>query len=511
MIRTFYLPFRLLLLPLALSVFAPLLRAQESDVLISSEPTQGARFDQHWSGVFERKGKVFAVWGEQRLDTVTGSAPSWYSSGIWSKRGSPSVDVTSSFFPDSLLADDGRPSRPLYQTATGNITTAVFDGLWVVGVTRVRGDINLPPDRTDTLYKARFMVYFADGRRWPSGVVHEIRRTGVPVAVQMRQFNYNPNTGEVLAAWNVFLEQTGSVTSIDTSGTVLWTATSIPFPAPPARYNLVPLKNKEFLLIIDSMGVRYDNGLARESIKFPMHDGLRYQRITGDRFIRSYVSSDTTKYVLEIYDMTGTLTKTVQLPWGYAPTSYFITENRRPAVEDDATFAVISAGTSGVHAQLLRDDFTPLKPLEKISTGVDSTAYAPAGTFLNDTLFVVWQDSRNGDADVYGRAFNYRPHTIVDTTEGVEDVARGQIGVGSIAPNPASRFVAVDVTLPIAASVDIEMVDLTGRMVKKQSGQILSEGRHVINLDVQDLATGTYSLVIRAGRLNAGRKLVIVR
>jgi hypothetical protein len=509
MIRYFYLPFRCLLLALTFLVGSSVLFGQETDVKISSEPSPGVNFNQHWPGVFERNGKVFVVWGEPRVDTITNAAPIWYSTGIWSKRTSPSVDVIAAFRPDSLLADDGTPSKPLYQNVLGNAFTAVFDGLWVVGSAQLRGDINLPPARTDTVYKARFMLYFAAGTRWVGAKVHELKRTGVGVAVLMRQFGYNPASGEVLAAWIATTDQTGNVSSVDTSGTVKWTATNVPFPA--GRYNLVPLKDKEFLLIVDSTAIRYDNGLPIDTLNFPVRDGLRYQRISGDRFIRSYVSSDTTQYILEVYDLNGSLTKTVQLPWGWAPTSYFITENRHTAIEDDASFAVISAGLNGVHAQFLRDDFSPLKPLEKLSTGADSTAYAPAGTFQSDTLFAVWQDSRNDTSDVYGRAFNYRPHVIVDTAVDVIDIAQRQIDAGSIAPNPASQRVTLDIVLPYSTAVNIEIVDLAGRVVRQEPERIMQEGHRSIDIDVRDLASGNYRMVIRAGQLNAVGKLVIVR
>src|SRR3954471_21996430 len=77
MTHHFYLPFRVLVIAFALALFSPLLRAQETDVLISSEPTPGAQFNQHWPGVFERNGKIYVVWGEPRVDTVTNAAPIW--------------------------------------------------------------------------------------------------------------------------------------------------------------------------------------------------------------------------------------------------------------------------------------------------------------------------------------------------------------------------------------------------------------------------------------------------
>jgi hypothetical protein len=508
MIRHVYLPLRFLLFAFVLAAVVPVLHAQETDVLISSEPSPGVDFDQHWPGVFERGKKVDVVWGEPREDSVTHAAPIWYSTGIWSKRTSPSVDVVTAFRPDSLLADDGTPSKPLYQNVLGNAFTAVFDGLWVVGSAQLRGDIILPPARTDTVYKARFTVYFANGTRWTSAKVHELTRTGVGVAVQMKQFGYNPSTGEVLAAWMLTSEQLGNVTSLDTSGAIKWSSSSVPFPG--NRFQLVPLKGQEYLLANDTVGIHYNNGLPVDTVRFAAHDGVRFQRITGDRFIRSYVSSDTTQYVFDIYDMDVKLTKSVQLPWGWAPTSYFITENRHPAIEDDASFAVISAGLNGVRTQFLRDDFTALKPLEKVSTGVDTNAYAPAGTFKSDTLYVVWQDSRTSHSDIYGRALNYRPHTEDTTSTGGVDVAGNAFDMG-IMPNPAHGNVSIDLTLPHTSAVDIEIVDLMGRVVMRESGRMLEEGHRSIGVDVNALASGTYRLLLRAGSLSASGKLVIVR
>lgn len=508
MMWNLYLPYRFFLAALTLLFSVSLLQAQPSDVRISTEPPPGANVNQHWPGVFERGGRVYAVWGEPRTDTVTNTAPIWYSSGVWSKRTSPSVDIVTSFRPDSIVPDGDVPRRPLYQTILGNVFTAVFDGAWVVGSAQLRGDIALPPAPVDTVFKARFMVYMATGTKFVGIKVHELKRTGGQgVAVLMRQFGYNPNTGEVLTAWISTTDPLGNVSSVDTSGSVRWTATSIPFR--PGRYNLVPLKDREFLLIIDSVAVHYNNGVPLDTLNLPGRYGLRYQRISGDRFIRSYITDDSTKYVFDIYNVNLTLEKSVEYPWGVAEPSYFITENIKAELEDDVRFAVVSAGPPGVHMQLLRDDFTTVGDRVKLNSGTDTTAYAPAAAFKDDSVYVVWQDGRNGNTDIYGRAYSYRP----PTTQGVEDIAEAgrRLSISAIAPNPTTGKIALDFTLPRSSMLDVQVIDLTGRVVHREAKEMQPEGKSTIDLDLAGLPSGSYRVVVRAGALSASASVMLVR
>lgn len=506
MMWNLYLPYRSFFAALTLICSFSLLQAQPTDVRISSERPPGGKQDQLWPGVFEKGGRVFVVWGESRVDSVPPTGH-WFYGGLWGKRTEPSADVIAYFHPDSIPPDNDVPRRPLYNTTLGNVNTEVFDGAWVAGVTRLRGDIALPPATVDTVYQARYTVYIAAGSKFIGVKVHEMKRTGGQgVAVLMRDLGYNPNTGEVLTAWKTSIDVMGNVSSVDTSGSVRWSAGSIPFP--PGRYNLVPLKDREFLLIIDSVAIRYDNGLPRDTMNFPGRYGLRYQRISGDRFIRSYITDDSTAYVLDIYNVNGTMEKSVQLPWGVAQPSYFITENVKAELEDDVRFAIVSAGPPGVHLQMLRDDFTTINDRVKLNSGTDTTAYAPAATFKEDSIYVVWQDERNGDKDIYGRAYSYRPSTHA---VGEEAEAGRRMAVSSIAPNPSTGDITVDLMIPRSSALAVEVIDLTGRVVHREERPVGPEGRRTIDLDLRHLVAGSYRVVVRAGALTTSAAIMLVR
>ncbi len=77
-------------------------------------------------------------------------------------------------------------------------------------------------------------------------------------------------------------------------------------------------------------------------------------------------------------------------------------------------------------------------------------------------------------------------------------------------PNPCGYRVRVAVELPAPATVELTLYDLAGRRVLGHS-EPLAAGRHTVELDVGDLATGIYLLRARGGDADELRRLVISR
>jgi hypothetical protein len=153
-----------------------------------------------------------------------------------------------------------------------------------------------------------------------------------------------------------------------------------------------------------------------------------------------------------------------------------------------------------------------------------------AGVFRHDTLFFVWEDYRNGDPDIYG---NYWPvpttlqrvygvkdtthsptdstqHPPIDSTEHTDSTVKmaGELAIRSVAPNPATTHVDVKFLLRNAGSVSLELYDMLGRRVGEYH-QIVPTGEQILHIDMNGLAPGAYTIVLRSERGLDRRRVII--
>jgi hypothetical protein len=81
----------------------------------------------------------------------------------------------------------------------------------------------------------------------------------------------------------------------------------------------------------------------------------------------------------------------------------------------------------------------------------------------------------------------------------------------SVAPNPASTAVAVQLQLRIDATVNIALHDALGRRVLDISSLTLQQGTTTQSLDVAALPPGCYVLRVDNGTGSVYRRIAVVR
>lgn len=96
---------------------------------------------------------------------------------------------------------------------------------------------------------------------------------------------------------------------------------------------------------------------------------------------------------------------------------------------------------------------------------------------------------------------NFDPTSNVENSEMFTGV--------SIFPNPATDKVAVDFNLNSASNVTINVVDVNGKVVNTNTLNNLSSGTNSTELNVANLASGIYSVVIKSNDSSVTRKLVV--
>ena len=80
-----------------------------------------------------------------------------------------------------------------------------------------------------------------------------------------------------------------------------------------------------------------------------------------------------------------------------------------------------------------------------------------------------------------------------------------------IMPNPAGRNFVLKFNLPVRSKVNVEVYDISGRVVKSIEWGQLEPGMHEIRMDTDGLSMGIYFVRVRAGEFEGVRKLVIAR
>ena len=137
----------------------------------------------------------------------------------------------------------------------------------------------------------------------------------------------------------------------------------------------------------------------------------------------------------------------------------------------------------------------------------------------NDSIFVTYiEDKDAGAAIMDGTAWTDNPvrvwifHKDLITSGTAEAVAEDvKLMSLELFPNPASEFSAISYTLTKSGDVSLNLYDVVGRLVKVLHKGYQNSGQYKYNLDVRELANGTYFLVLSTESERYMSSLVIVR
>jgi hypothetical protein len=131
----------------------------------------------------------------------------------------------------------------------------------------------------------------------------------------------------------------------------------------------------------------------------------------------------------------------------------------------------------------------------------------PAATFRNDTLFIVWEDYRNGVPDIYGTTVSMKTLLSVQS-DALKEQPRPAIDV---LPNPLSVFGILRYQLTERGIVSITISDPLGRIVAIPVDQKVQEGgEHQIVLSTETLDPGIYLCNLSTGGTNTVAKMIVV-
>jgi hypothetical protein len=124
------------------------------------------------------------------------------------------------------------------------------------------------------------------------------------------------------------------------------------------------------------------------------------------------------------------------------------------------------------------------------------------------------------DADVaWGNTYAYRLR-MVDRDGQFEysDVktvtltgAEGNVWMEDIKPNPASAEASLEIGLSDAMNVTVELIDVSGKKVATVVNKHMTAGSREITVDLKDMSSGAYTLVLTAGDVILTQQVNVVR
>jgi len=135
--------------------------------------------------------------------------------------------------------------------------------------------------------------------------------------------------------------------------------------------------------------------------------------------------------------------------------------------------------------------------------GSDSCGAIKLGAPINSWYLIKVGFGVNGDLMIF---------PVLSIANGISNVTKGDLSLYAATPNPASNNININFSINNASKVDIEVIDVTGKVVKTIKGnETLASGKHSISLDVTSLESGSYMYSITAAGSRMVSKFVVTK
>jgi hypothetical protein len=359
--------------------------------------------------------------------------------------------------------------------------------------------------RNDTTYRAKLDLQLATIALWRNAIsVEQLGRA--PFGFRLDDASFDPNTKETIALISRFDSarvQRTSIYGVDQNGEYLWRIDSLPMTTPPSgEVSLISSGEYRYIIVSGSSATLFDrqNIAGRFSFARSWPDA-RYQRLLGNRFIRWHVGGsggDRDLIETEVYSVAGDLlhsqtfathTQIIGDP--------FIAEN--PATSG---VAILYAGaTTGIRL-FYQDSTFDGEFLHAPVSATTGNAISPAGVYVHDTLQAIWEDTRNGEPDIYGTWWTPLRPTGVAASAGFDALSI------MVMPNPAFGPVSISLTSRHGGAATLELVDMRGESILRQP-ITLAPGSTSYRLDLTGVPPGAYGMMVRDAAGMAATRIIV--
>lgn len=79
----------------------------------------------------------------------------------------------------------------------------------------------------------------------------------------------------------------------------------------------------------------------------------------------------------------------------------------------------------------------------------------------------------------------------------------------AVYPNPASMMVQIDLNLISRDNIQLNVLDISGRLIRSIVNEITSSGNHLYNFSTEELANGVYYITLQSDHQQAVVRLCV--
>lgn len=160
-----------------------------------------------------------------------------------------------------------------------------------------------------------------------------------------------------------------------------------------------------------------------------------------------------------------------------------------------------------------------IEPIKNMSPTLTLKPSSDDWVKVNSTLIEGMNPFSFVDKGVETRnTYEYKLEAVLDTsslllgnTQSDAKTNPGSFAISSIFPNPASDSVNLELVLPDNSNVEIEIYDLSGRLVMQKNLGELSAGEQRIELITSGLQSGVYTIIAQNSSEKSSVRLVVTR
>ncbi|MDD2890719.1 MAG: PQQ-binding-like beta-propeller repeat protein [bacterium] len=273
---------------------------------------------------------------------------------------------------------------------------------------------------------------------------------------------------------------------------------------------------------------------------FKTSDGsVRWSYVTSDE-VRSTpaVGSDTTIYIGNYSGRLYAINPGGTLKWSLALGG---TANSSPALDESRGMLYIGSNNNRLNAVNISDGVLKWTKALSGNPGYSSPAIAYVNNLIYigdqaNTIYIIanyvdsghiickntynWQITSpaiGADTSIWFNEYSRRLHKIecfTTPTSIEENKLDFKINSGKNSPNPFSNETRISLTLPEKSFVNLDIYDITGKLVKSLSGNY-AEGQHSIKWDAKDnngnkIKTGIYLCRLKTNAYSITRKITVI-
>ena len=102
-------------------------------------------------------------------------------------------------------------------------------------------------------------------------------------------------------------------------------------------------------------------------------------------------------------------------------------------------------------------------------------------------------------------------YSVTDLVDELDDQRPGEFTLEQNYPNPFNPTTTINYGLPESATVQLQVFDVTGRLVQTLVNQQQNAGRHTVTFDAGNMASGVYFYRLQAGSFSEVQRMMLIK